>query len=67
MPDPYDPKTADCRHSGLEPESRAEQNDNAPAFLLPVIGGNQSENKKQKQKMDSGFRRNDERNPTASP
>ena len=29
------------------PESRAEQNDNAPAFLLPVIGGKQSENKKQ--------------------
>jgi len=37
------------------------QNDNAPAFHLPVIGGNQSEKKKTKAKqMDSDFRRNDD-------
>ena len=32
-----------------KPESIPKRNDNTPAFHLPVIGGNQSENKKQRQ------------------
>ncbi|MCY3825283.1 MAG: hypothetical protein OXG62_15595 [Nitrospinae bacterium] len=48
------------------PVSRTEQNDMAPAFHLLAIGVNQSENKNTKAKMDSGFRRNDERKPNSS-
>ena len=48
-------------------ESILKQNDNTPAFHLPVIGGNQSENKKKAKHMDSGMRRNDGHRQNHSP